>query len=134
MVPLSRLLDASRLNVCIAITNESRRTVIQLTCHLLLSCLLYLLEFPTLLAMREIIASAFLLVRISPRTDYKGTKKKIKDKRKRRKSFGFRLCCIITIVCYLTIMLLHQHIVVLFGISYPSFCPTPHCRYQWRSG
>ena len=59
MEPLSRLLDASRLNVCIAITNENRRTFIRLTCHLLFTCLLYQLEFPTLLAMREIIANAF---------------------------------------------------------------------------
>ena len=58
MVPLSRLLDASRLSVCIAIPNGSRRTDIQLTCHLLFPCLLYQSEFPTLLAMREIIASA----------------------------------------------------------------------------
>ena len=67
MVPLSRLLDASRLSVCIAITNESRRTVIRLTCHLLLSCLLYQLEFPTLLAMREIIASANMVRDFSPK-------------------------------------------------------------------
>ena len=65
MVPLSRLLDASRLSVRIAITNESRRTVIRLTCHILFPCFLYHSEFPTLLAMREIIASANI-VRISP--------------------------------------------------------------------
>ena len=58
MVPLSRLLDASRLSVCIAIPNENRRTVIRLACHLLFPCFLYQSEFPTLLAMREIIASA----------------------------------------------------------------------------
>jgi len=73
MEPLSRLLDASRLNVCIAITNESRRTITRLTCHILLSCLLYQLEFPTLLAMREIIASAFISPDFSPnrRQSYK---------------------------------------------------------------
>ena len=45
------------------------------TCHILFSCLLYQLEFPTLLAMREIIANAFFnkIVRIFPRTWYKGT-------------------------------------------------------------
>ena len=58
MVPLSRLLDASRLSVCIAIPNENRRTDIRLACHLLFPCFLYQSEFPTLLAMREIIASA----------------------------------------------------------------------------
>ena len=48
---------------------------LRLTCHLLFPCLLYQSEFPTLfLAMREIIANASS-VRISPRTDDKGTKK-----------------------------------------------------------
>jgi len=50
-------------------------TPLRLTCHLLFPCLLYQSEFPTLfLAMREIIANASS-VRISPRTDDKGTKK-----------------------------------------------------------
>ena len=47
---------------------------LRFTCHLLLSCLLYQFEFPTLfLAMREIIVNASL-VRISPRTEGKDTK------------------------------------------------------------
>ena len=38
-------------------------------------------KFPRLLAEREIIANASLLVRISPRTDGKGTKKSRNSKR-----------------------------------------------------
>ena len=46
------------------------------TCHLLFLCLLYQYQFPRLfLAMREIIANAFVVVRISPRTVCKGTTK-----------------------------------------------------------
>ena len=61
-------------SVCITIFDGTGEIYLQSTCHLLLSCLLYQLEFPTLfLAMREIIANAFLSVRISPRTVCKDT-------------------------------------------------------------
>ena len=56
--------------------------------HLLtyyLVALLFPRKFPTLLAEREIIANASLLVRISPRTEGKGTKKSRNSKRNRGK-------------------------------------------------
>ena len=75
-VPLSSLQDASRCCVCIAIPNWSRSS--HHTAHLshIISVLIIPIEFPTLLAMREIIANAFFLARISPRTDCKITEKK----------------------------------------------------------
>ena len=44
-------------------------------------------QFPTLLAIREIIADAFSLVRISPRTEGKDTKK-FGNEQKRMEKFG----------------------------------------------
>ena len=59
--------------------------------HILFSCLLYQLEFPTLfLAIREIIANALLKVRISPRTICKITTFSAKKNDFPLKNFDFR--------------------------------------------
>lgn len=53
--------------------------------HVLSLCVVISKKFPRLLAEREIIANASLLVRMSPRTDGKGTKKSRNSKRNRGK-------------------------------------------------
>ena len=72
--------------------------------HVLSRCVFIPNKFPTLLAEREIIANASLLVRISPRTDYKGTKKKLKTKEKGGNLSISTLKCIITTVCFLVLI------------------------------
>ena len=73
MEPLSRLQDASRLSVCIAITNESRRT--HYTAHL--SLIIFVLVIPIrvsdALGYARNNSECYLLVRISPRTSCKDT-------------------------------------------------------------
>ena len=53
--------------------------------HVLSLCVVISKKFPRLLAEREIIANASLLVRMSPRTEGKGTKKSRNSKRNRGK-------------------------------------------------
>ena len=57
--------------------------------HVLSRCVFIPNKFPTLLAEREIIANASLLVRISPRTDCKGTK----NREQRQMFIGLFLLC-----------------------------------------
>ena len=59
--PLS-VISCTTLKACASLKDRTGSYHLRLTCHLLLSCLLYQFEFPTLfLAMREIIVNVCFL-------------------------------------------------------------------------
>ena len=60
--------------MCASLIKAGTEDSIRATCHILSANLLYQLSLRGFLAEREIIANALLIVRISPRTDGKGTK------------------------------------------------------------